>query len=113
MAALASLMASMERPVRPAPTGGMRRLATSSSFSSKMPVMAGTSSGEKTAEAPKASASTERSIMLTEAREGQRWAMVIMPFACDSGVAISSSTVMPNKEVAGKESTGMVRLEGA
>ena len=73
----------------------------------------GTSSSEKRIWEPKASASTERSIMLTDARESTRSAISFMPFACKSLLEISSRTVMPIRLMDGKESTGIGLFTGA
>ena len=62
---------------------------------------------------PNASASTERSIRLTEAADGTRSATIFMPLACMSLSLISSRTVMPSRWTDGKERTGIAFLRGA
>ena len=64
-------------------------------------------------DAPKASASTERSIMLTAVPESTWSAMAFMPLAWSSALSISSRTVMPIRLADGNESTGIAFLRGA
>ena len=77
----ASRMASTYFPVRPAPTGGTCSASASSGVVTRASFTVGTSPGMKWALAPKASASTDRSIMLTLAQAGTRSATSFIPFA--------------------------------
>jgi len=81
--------------------------ASASSWEIRMePITVGTSSSAKRISEPKASASTDRSIMLTAAAESNRSAMSFMPFACSSLLFTRSRTVTPIRLIEGKDSTG-------
>ena len=76
------------------------------------PTTVGTSSSEKTMLAPKASASTDRSIMLTAAAESTRSATAFMPRACRSLLQTSSRTDTSSSWALGKDKMGRGFLTG-
>ena len=106
----AFLIASTYSPERAAPTFGTSSDLASSSSCTTAPMTVGTSSSETRIVEPKHSASTDRSIKLTEAAESIRPATSFMPRACASLSEISSRTLMPMSCTAGKDSTGIARL---
>ena len=90
------------------------RSSSSTSVEMTGPVTVGTSSSEKRMGALKHSASSDRSIKLTEAPAfGVRSATAFMPRACRSLSLIRSFTVMPSSWMDGKDSTGTAFLTGA
>ena len=106
-------IASRNTPVRPAPTAGTARSRAPSSSSATAPVTVGTSSSETRIGAPKASASTERSIRLTAAAESTRCATSSMPRACVCASEISSRTLTCMSCTAGNERIGSAFFAGA
>ena len=98
--------------VRPSPTRGSRIAASDASSLTSSTVTTGTSLSLKRTCAPKASASTERSIMLTEAADFVRSATSFIPRAMSEASPISSRTEMFMSVAHGNDSIGSPRLTG-
>jgi len=105
-------MASMQIPVRPAPISGTARARAPSRSSTTRPVTVGTSSFRNPMGAPKASASTDRSIKLTEAAASVRSATSRIPSAIRSLSESSSKTLALSHWTEGNDSIGMGFLAG-
>ena len=98
--------------VRPLPIGGISSASASSSVETTLPITVGTSSSETRIVAPKHSASSDKSIRLTDARLSVRSATSFMPFACTAESLIKSFTLMPISWIAGKERIGNAFFTG-
>ena len=97
----ASIEALMYCGTRPARSEGTGRLSMSSGHESRCPRTAGTSSRSKAMSAPKASASTVRSIITVAAAEGYLSARAFTASACTRPSLTASSTVRPVSSMPG------------
>ena len=102
----------MKMVVRPSPTCGSGNNLSDASSDTIGLVIAGTSLSLKRTGAPKTSASTERSIMLTDAADFVLSATAFIPRAMRSASPMSSRTVRFIRAVHGKDRIGSPCLTG-